>query len=272
MHSGRQTSSRETGAPIIAASRQSCPYYQELPRAATQSDIRQVVDDFKYAAIAAERTGATLIEIHAAHGYLLSGFLSRATNRRVDAYGGTLANRFRLLHEIMFAVKESVSIPVGVRINVHEQSRAGITVSEVTGGLRPITDLLAYVSVTAGMYTLEGDLIIPRRALGTALWRNEARQIRSSLGLPVFLAGNIEDIGLANEVLEAGDADMALMARSLLADPLIYVKATGRLAAPVQPCTELYLCKYHSRGATNLYCPHNPFLRTPDLLPKVPRS
>lgn len=272
MHSGRQASASEIGHQPVAASALPCPYYRELPRSASAADLHGIRLDFVRSARAATQAGADLIEIHAAHGYLISGFLSASANIRRDAYGGSVRNRFRLLAEIIHSIRDECSAPalgVRVRISARERLLDTLTIEETIAGLGPIADELDFVSVSAGVYTESTDLVIPGRKLGAAAWRHEAARIRSELGLPTFLAGNIVSMEIAAEVVGSRQTDVGLLVRSLLADPDMFRK-WQKGDANVQACTELYLCKYHSRGASHVYCPYNPVLRR-QLLPKVSR-
>jgi 2,4-dienoyl-CoA reductase-like NADH-dependent reductase (Old Yellow Enzyme family) len=267
MHSGRQASSAEIGSRPLAPSGIPCPYYMEIPAVATIRDIKSVVNGFATAARTAAMAGCQIIEVHAAHGYLVSGFLSRATNHRVDQYGGSLSKRFRILDEIVMAIRESVNVTVGVRINVFERHPRGLRVSEVAEGLLGLRGNLDFVSISGGMYAIHDDVIIPRRSMGPAIWREQARELRRLLMAPIMLAGNIETATLADEIVSMQEADMVLMVRSLLADPDLLRKSLDTVGV-IQPCTELYLCKYHSRGASHVYCPYNTVMRT-RLLPTV---
>lgn len=263
MHSGRQASSREIGHGLVAASPIPCDVHRETPRQATARDIATIVRWFQQAAGVAQRAGADVIEIHAAHGYLLSGFLSRHSNTRTDGYGGSVRNRFRLLAEVVAATREAApSCDVGVRVNVAENVPAdGLDVDELIEGLLPLRDAVDFVSVTAGVYTTGTDWIMPPRSLGQAPWRSRARAVRGALGKPVFLAGNIDTVELADSLVQDGFTDVCLMVRALLADPLLLRKWLAGRTAEVRACTELLLCKYHSRGRSAVYCPHNPPLK-----------
>jgi 2,4-dienoyl-CoA reductase-like NADH-dependent reductase (Old Yellow Enzyme family) len=267
MHSGRQASSREIGARPIAASEVVGEYYDEVPKSATTADIRRIVADFVSASVAVQASGCKFVEVHAAHGYLLSGFLSPSSNIRVDQYGGSVENRFRIVREILSNIKRSTTLTVGIRVNVHEYGPDGLKFDDLYAGLVGCLGYIDFISVSAGVYALKGDLIIPSRSMGGVLWGAQSKALRA-LGVPVFLAGNINDIAQASNVIESGEADVALMVRSLLADPKILSKARMGQEADVQPCTELYLCKYHSRRASHVYCPHNPIMRA-DLRPTV---
>jgi len=270
MHAGRQASSVEIGHKLVAASAIACAYYQELPGAASTEDIRRIVKEFTASARAAAAADCKIVEVHAAHGYLLSGFLSCSSNKRTDKYGGSVANRFRLLREVAETIKNHLDVALGVRINVYERERDGLTLDEAVDGLSGMARWIDFVSVSAGIYTTENDLIIPRRAIGVAPWRSHARMIQRQLGLPVLIAGNIESVDLADDIVATEDADVVLMVRSLLADSQMLTKWLAGHPEQTQECTELYLCKYHSRKATHVYCPHNPVLRR-SLRPSVER-
>jgi 2,4-dienoyl-CoA reductase-like NADH-dependent reductase (Old Yellow Enzyme family) len=257
-HAGRQARKSEIGSVPLAPSALPCPVVDEIPRALETRELSEVISWFLRASIIASQSGADFVEIHAAHGYLLSGFLSPLTNHRKDTYGGTSINRYRILWEIVEKIGTTVGIPVGVRINCWEHGEAGLTETDVIGGLLPFARNLAYVSVSAGMYSLDHDVIMPSRALGPALWREQAYAIRKALGLPILLAGNIADLETADDLITAGCADVVLLGRALLADPQLLQKS--RSPESVQPCTDCGQCKYHSRGLPQIYCPFHPVL------------
>jgi 2,4-dienoyl-CoA reductase-like NADH-dependent reductase (Old Yellow Enzyme family) len=259
MHSGRQASSREIGHRLVAASPIPCDVHRETPRQATARDIAAIIGWFRDAAGTAQRAGADVVEIHAAHGYLLSGFLSRHSNTRADGYGGSVRNRFRLLAEVILATREAAaSCDVGIRVNVAENvDMGGLDVDELIEGLLPLRDAVDFVSVTAGIYTTGTDWIMPPRTLGQAPWRSRAKTLRDAMGKPVFLAGNIDSVSLADSLVREGFTDVCLMVRALLADPLLLRKWVAGRAGEVRACTDLLLCKYHSRGRSAVYCPHN---------------
>jgi 2,4-dienoyl-CoA reductase-like NADH-dependent reductase (Old Yellow Enzyme family) len=218
------------------------------------------VEYFGKAASYAAQSGVDLIEIHAAHGYLISGFLSPSSNLRTDCYGGTLSNRFRILYEILEECLLLSSVPVGVRINCRDNISNGLTVKSVISGLQPIKSRLAYVSVSGGVYTRREDVIIPSRKLPKALWKSDAKLIKKKLGIPVFIGGNIESIATAESIVSQEIADVTLMGRSLLADPGLLMKHISGKQEAILECTDCRECKWHSLGKDSIYCPFNPVL------------
>jgi 2,4-dienoyl-CoA reductase-like NADH-dependent reductase (Old Yellow Enzyme family) len=258
-HAGGQAISKETGQEVIAASPVLCPVTGETPRQITRAEIADSIKAFARAVWLAERAGADFVEIHAAHGYLLSGFLSPALNFREDQYGGNIENRYRILYDLINEIRLRCSINIGLRVNVYEDIKHGQRVDQVIVGLRHLAPALAYVSVSGGIYSQRRDLIMPSRTEGAALWRTEATILRRELLVPTLLAGNIESVALADKLIDDGAADVVLFGRALLTDPrLIDKNLSGREA---RNCIECGMCKYHSRGERNIYCPFNMALR-----------
>ena len=125
-HAGRQTSRRVTGAQCVAPSPIACPVIQETPRELSVPEIQEIVRKFGDCALRAKEAGFDGVEIHGAHGYLLSSFMSPHSNKRIDMYGGCLMNRLRLPLEVIEDVRTKVGkdFTVGFRINGDEPSSA----------------------------------------------------------------------------------------------------------------------------------------------------
>lgn len=132
-HCGRQTLSSDTGMPpLVAPSAIPCGFYKEMPKALTEPEIHDIVDKFAQAARRARAAGYDGVQIHAAHGYLLSTFLSRHANHRTDRWGGSLENRFRIVGEVLRAVRDAVGpgFPVLIKLNAFEKPRDGMRPEE----------------------------------------------------------------------------------------------------------------------------------------------
>lgn len=258
-HAGRQANPDEIGADIVAPSAIACPVVQRLPRALDEREISDIIGQFVNASQIAASYGADLVEIHAAHGYLLSSFLSPRTNKRNDQYGGNRRNRFRLLFEVIDEISKVSSVPLGIRVNCTDDFADGISFGDVLWGLRELSQKISFVSLSGGMYSPYEDLIMPRKEKGIAIWRSFSRAARQSTGLPVFLGGNINTAYLANKLVDSGDADVILMARELLADPRVLSRLVeGEQEAP--RCLYCGECKYHSLRKQWVDCPLNAVL------------
>jgi 2,4-dienoyl-CoA reductase-like NADH-dependent reductase (Old Yellow Enzyme family) len=212
---------------------------------------------FGRAAAIAEQAGADLVEIHGAHGYLVGAFLSPYSNLRDDEYGIIPGGRSRFLTELLEEILRQTSLPLGLRVSVVENVDGGLRLHDLASTLSHISDALAFLSVSGGVYVPERDIIIPSRKLDHMLWERHAAQLRRWLGLPVLIGGNFHGLDEVESVLARGSADGVLMVRSLLSDPGLLSKWLTGDDCDVQPCTDCKLCKYHSRGAPHVYCPLN---------------
>jgi 2,4-dienoyl-CoA reductase-like NADH-dependent reductase (Old Yellow Enzyme family)/NADPH-dependent 2,4-dienoyl-CoA reductase/sulfur reductase-like enzyme len=226
---------------LATASGGRLPDYRE----ATEDDLAGVVDAFASAARRVQAAGIDAIEIHAAHGYLLSTFLSPGYNRRTDAWGGSDEGRARLTCEVVAAVRHAVGpgYPILVRIN-------GIEFGP-DGGLDPAgAARVAPLIVAAGADAIhvsanahdpfarftEGPL---PSAVGA--YRHAAAAVRAAVDVPVIAVGRLLP-EVAESMLSAGECDFVSMGRQLLADPdLVRRLAAGGVAA-VRPCINCYVC------------------------------
>ncbi|MEJ5944878.1 NADH:flavin oxidoreductase/NADH oxidase [Pseudokineococcus basanitobsidens] len=228
-HAGRKAS---TYRPFDAAGRGSVPVdeggwetvapsavafdgYVE-PRALDEAGLRRVVDDFAAAARRAEDAGFDVVEVHAAHGYLLHEFLSPLSNERTDGYGGDLVGRARLLLEVVDAVRGSwpAGQPVLVRVSGTDWTDGGLTleeVVEVSGWLREHgVDL---VDVSSGGNAKADIPVAPGYQVPLA------EAVRRGAGVATGAVGMITDPAQAAQVVAQGQADVVLLARALLRDP-----------------------------------------------------
>ena len=257
MHAGRQARSSEIGHPITAPSAIACPVVGECPRELTRSEIRSLHREFGRAAAIAEAAGTDLLEIHGAHGYMVGGFLSPYSNLRRDGYRAVVGGPSRFLVELLEEIHARTALPVGLRVSVVENVAGGLALEDLAATLSHVRDALAFLSVSAGVYVRERDVIIPSRSLGHLLWEREAALLRQWLAIPVFVGGNVHGLDEAERVVAAGRADAVLMVRALMSDPQLLSKWLGGQAHEVRSCIDCRLCKYHSRGQQHVYCPLN---------------
>jgi len=196
-------------------------------RAATAADLRQVAQDFGRAAARAREAGCDAFQIHAAHGYLLSQFLSPALNHRADAYGGSLENRARLACEVAAAVREHAGpdFPLLAKINVSDFMEGGLTPEdsaaaavlleqagvdgiEVSGG--STFSAVRSTSATKG---------VPKRPEDEVYYRAEVRRHKARLKVPLLLVGGIRSYAVAEELVRSGEADFIALCRPLISEP-----------------------------------------------------
>jgi 2,4-dienoyl-CoA reductase-like NADH-dependent reductase (Old Yellow Enzyme family) len=215
-------------------------------RVMEQGDIDQMVEFFAAAAARAQQAGFDAVELHAAHTYILAGFLSPYYNRREDGYGGPIENRTRLLREVIAAVKArtGAGFPVWVRLDGEElRTPGGITPADAVAtaciaaeaGADAIS-VSAYASIDTGSAFTEAPL--PQAPDAYVAY---ARAVRAAVRVPVIAAGRIEPESAAAHIAQ-GDFDFVTMARKLLADPDIPLKLEQNRPQDVRPCIYCYAC------------------------------
>jgi 2,4-dienoyl-CoA reductase-like NADH-dependent reductase (Old Yellow Enzyme family) len=212
----------------------------------TAADIEELISRFADAAGRAKRAGFDGVELHAGHGYILSAFLSPATNRREDAYGGTVENRARLLLEVIQAVKERVgqNFPVWCRLDSKEfRTENGIAIEDArrtaelaqAAGIDAI-HVSAYADPSLGVAFTEAPLV--HEPCGYVAL---AEGIKRRVEVPVIAVGRIEP-EQGDAIIREGKADFIAMGRKLLADPELPRKLEQARPEDVRPCVYCYTC------------------------------
>jgi anthraniloyl-CoA monooxygenase len=205
------------GWPLLAAS--AIPYKpnSQVPRAMDRSDMDAIKADFVRAARMADEAGFDLLELHAAHGYLLSSFISPLTNRRDDEYGGSIENRMRFPLEIFDAVRESwpKDKPMSVRVSATDWAPGGLSEEDV---VRLAVLLKEHgcdiIDVSAGQTVPEAK---PR--YGRLFQTPFSELVRLEARIPTMTVGNIKSYSDVNSIIAAGRADLCVLARAHLYDP-----------------------------------------------------
>ena len=231
-HSGRKGSTRlmwdgmdqpldQGNWEVIAPS--ALPYGAgcHVPRAATRADLDQVIADFTAAAERGVRAGFDLIEVHAAHGYLLSSFLSPVANERTDEYGGPLENRMKFPLEVFDAVRRVVpaGIPVTVRISATDWVPNGNTDDDAVEIARAFIEHgAAAIDVSSGQVTKDEQPAFGR-SYQTPFADKIRHQVAGPAGVPVIAVGAISSYDDVNSILLAGRADLCALGRTHLYNP-----------------------------------------------------
>jgi anthraniloyl-CoA monooxygenase len=202
------------------------PYhpYSPVPRAMTRADMDRVRDDFAAATRRAARAGFDLLEVHMAHGYLLSSFLTPVSNQRTDEYGGPMERRMRFPLEVFDAMRDAwpSDRPIAVRISASDWvERGGITEEDVLLLARALAEHGADVlDVSSGQTTPEG-----KPPYGRAWMTHLSDMVRNVARVPTMTVGGITSADDVNTVLAAGRADLVVLARAHLADPYFTLHA-----------------------------------------------
>ncbi|WP_266158832.1 NADH:flavin oxidoreductase/NADH oxidase family protein [Dyella silvatica] len=180
------------------------------PKAMSEDDIAEVIQRFARTSGLAEQAGFTGVEIHAAHGYLLSQFLSPLSNKRVDRWGGTLENRARLLLEVVRAVRAVVApdFSVAVKLNSADFQRGGFDVSDARRVVEMLNGLpVDLVELSGGSYeapAMQGTARDGRTLAREAYFLEFASEIAASARMPVMVTGGIRRLAVAEQILDSG--------------------------------------------------------------------
>ncbi|MBY6166573.1 NADH:flavin oxidoreductase/NADH oxidase [Pseudooceanicola nitratireducens] len=210
------------------------PYNDQwaTPAEMTEDDIIRITRAFAQATRRAVRAGFDLVECHAAHGYLLHQFLSPRTNRRTDAWGGTLENRMRFPLAVVQAMRDALPADraLGVRVNSTDWHPQGATLDDSIPFVRALKDMgVDYVTLSAG--NLVPDAVIPKATPGHQV--GFAERIRQETGMTVVAVGMISDPVQADAVVREGRADMVAIGRAMLDNPRWGWHAAARLGRDV---------------------------------------
>jgi 2,4-dienoyl-CoA reductase-like NADH-dependent reductase (Old Yellow Enzyme family) len=231
-----------------------------VPQEMSLARVSEAVEAFAAAAGRAARAGFDAVEIHAAHGYLISQFLAPFENRRTDRYGGSLENRARFGNEIVRAVKAAVpGLAVVFRMNGDDFFEGGLTPDEAVEvavlAERAGADA---IHVTGGHYRSQPNaaIMIPPMATAPTPFAAFARRIRGRVSVPVISVGRFGDPNEAARALADGTADFVALGRPLLADPLWVEKAASGDA--VRLCIACNTCVDGMRAGQRLHCYVNP--------------
>jgi 2,4-dienoyl-CoA reductase-like NADH-dependent reductase (Old Yellow Enzyme family)/thioredoxin reductase len=211
---------------------------EPAPEELNLEEIEGIVEAFGDAALRARRAGFDFLEVHASHGYLLTEFLSPATNKRIDRYGGSLENRMRILIEIIQNIRRKVGAdyPLSVRLNGSEYLEGGITIQESVETAKVLEkNGVNAIHVSGGTHRNMDKLVVPMYwPRGYHVWAADA--IKKAVKIPVIASGSITTPELAEEILEEEKADFISLARPLVADPFFPKKAEEGRSEDIAPC------------------------------------
>jgi mycofactocin system FadH/OYE family oxidoreductase 2 len=239
-HNGGQASSMYTRLPVWAPSPVADPLFREVPKAVTTAEIDEVVAGYATVAEHCAEGGFDGIELQCSHSSIVRGFLSPATNRRTDGYGGSLENRARLLLELVAAVRGAIGnrLALGVRLCGDELIEGGTTVDEAVAVARMVEagGQVDYVNTsigvaTATLFMIEASMHVPP---GYALFIPSA--IRKAVELPVVGVGRFKDPLQAERALAEGHCDLVGVVRGQIADADFAAKARAGATEEIRLC------------------------------------
>src|SRR5499427_10527944 len=260
-HGGGHTRVDICGEMPIAPSPIPHPVYEVtfetiVPQEMSHARIAETTAAFAAAAWRAKRAGFDCVEIHAAHGYLISQFHAPFENRRIDEYGGSLENRARFGLEVLRAVKTAVGdMPVIYRLSVEDYFAGGLTAPEgkqiAVWAAEAGADAL---HISAGHYRSlpSAEVMIPPMSVPEAPFLDFAAQVKKSVRVPVIAVGRLGDPAIATEAVASGKADFVALGRTLIAEPDWVAKLSR--GEPARRCLACNTCINEMRGGSQLRC------------------
>ncbi|MHC1704147.1 MAG: NADH:flavin oxidoreductase/NADH oxidase [Tenuifilaceae bacterium] len=229
---GKQLKKNDGGWTNVAPS--AIPFYpdDEVPLALDLDGIQKVISDFRVAAKRALNAGYKVIDIHAAHGYLVHQFLSPLSNQRTDSYGGSFENRIRLLLEIVDAVRTvwPLNLPLFVRLSATDWAEGGWNIDESV----KLAIILKQKSVDLIDTSAGGMVHNPKVTVSPGFMVPYAEQIKKEAGILTSAVGLITQVQQAEEILQKGQADLILIGRESLRNPYFALNAAKLLGDEIE--------------------------------------
>ncbi|HAA16566.1 MAG TPA: NADH:flavin oxidoreductase [Cytophagales bacterium] len=226
-HAGRQTNRFKTSRPLAPSPVQ----LQKMglfgkPKAMTEVDIQGVIKNFVKAASLCQAAGFTGVQIHSAHGYLLSQFLSPITNQRTDAWGGSLENRCRLLLTIVEETRKAVGdkFPISVKLNSSDFQRGGFSEEESLQVIQWLEGKIDLLEVSGGTYENlvffeKNEELAPQKESTRkreAYFMDFSKKVRAVSQIPLMITGGFRSFDFCNQALENKELDLVGMARPFI--------------------------------------------------------
>ncbi len=240
-HTGRQSPRRLTPRPVAPSPVALRGFFGTFapPRALEEREIRGIIERFAQAAAVAKRAGFAGVQVHAAHGYLVSQFLSPLSNHRSDQWGGSIENRMRFLLEIVRAIRAATGpdFPIGVKLNSADFQRGGFEVADAKLVAQALEqEGIALLEVSGGNYespAMSGGGERPAGGESTrqreAYFLDYARDIRAVTRLPILLTGGMRTASAMASAVDSGAIDLVGLARPLTYEPdLARLLLTGK--------------------------------------------
>jgi 2,4-dienoyl-CoA reductase-like NADH-dependent reductase (Old Yellow Enzyme family) len=253
VYAGRQATTSEEYLVPIAPSKIKDAYSAVVPREMTEQEILEVIEAFTRAAVRTKKAGFDGVQLHCAHGFLLSDFISPYTNRRTDRWGGSVENRARIVTEIVRRIKEHAGayFPIMVKLNAtdgfrpgSQKAELGITILQVVETAKVLEKAgVCAIEVSGGLSKTSGVAI--RLAINSptkeAYFREYSKAIKKAVNIPVILVGGIRSLSVMEHLLENGFADMVSMSRTFICEPDLVLQLKSGKTTKAR-CVSCNLC------------------------------
>lgn len=248
-HAGRQTPPDwPAGQVTVAPSAVHDSTSGLTPRALTEEEIWSLIDSYAAAVGRAKAAGCDGAQLHIAHGYLLSSFLSPYTNRRTDGWGGSLANRTRILAEIMTRARRVAGedFPILVKLNSTDglPGEGYLTLDDAVAAAKALADWgVAAIEVSGGIREAKGVMSAPGivRPEQEAYFAAAAKAVKAATGVPVILVGGLRSLAVMEKVVAEGVCDLVAMSRPFVKEPDLVARfKSGQAQAACVSCNACF--------------------------------
>lgn len=260
---GPEGSAKAAGYPLKSASRVQAAFSKDIPLEMTTKQIYELVELYGDAALRAKKAGIDAVEIHMAHGYLVSSFISPQTNKRVDEFGGCFENRMRLPKLIIENIRQKVghNIAVLARINSCDEVRGGLTVEDSMAVASYLEGLgIDGIDVSRSIH-LKDEYMWAPTTIHQGFNLDHVKNIKDVVNIPVITVGRYNDPFLPELVVKKGYADMVALGRQSIADPHFPNKVAGNKLEEITPCIAcLQGCVGNMFCGKPIECLVNPFV------------
>jgi len=250
-HPGKQSPkflSREPVAPSAIPFQSALSKVFNTPRALEESEIEDIIARFTYAAVVAREAGFTGVQIHGAHGYLVSQFLSPLHNQRTDQWGGSLENRMRFVMRIYESLRKALgsSFPISIKLNSADFQKGGFTEEESVLVAKKLSEVgIDLIEISGGTYEAPEMTGRHKKNLKESTLKREAyfleycEKVRSQISCPILLTGGFRTAAGMEEALHSQSCDMIGLARSLALNPNFsnQILSGEKVTSEVKPLT-----------------------------------
>ena len=236
-HPGRMANPKIAGNYFVSSTHRACENGGATPEKMDKEDMKKVVDQFVKGAVRAEKAGFDIIELQFGHGYLLAQFLSPFVNDRADEFGGSFENRIRFPLEILESVKDSVNLPIIVRISADEMIPDGLKLPEMIRLSKILEQKgVEAIHVSAGTACSTPPWFFQHMFVPKGKTWDLAKGIKKEIDIPVIFVGQINSREDIERLKKDYSADYIAIGRALVADPDFVGKYLAEVKGPIRPC------------------------------------
>ena len=269
-HAGPEGNAKAAGAPLKSASPIPAACGRDIPLEITREEIYALIERYGDAAVRAKKAGIDAVEIHCAHGYLLSSFLSPRTNKRVDEFGGNFENRIRIVKLIIENIREKAGgLAILCRINCQDEMPGGLTVQDSAAIAAYLEELGVDALHVSRAVHIKDEYMWAPTCIHGGFNADYVTEIKRAVHIPVMIVGRFTDPYYPELLVREGRADLIVFGRQSIADPDLVNKIQENRIEDITPCIAcLQGCVANMYKGQTITCLANPLVgRESELIP-----